>query len=254
MTEMLNNKLPLWYQIAQSLRSGIMGWRSPNSLRLPTETQIAQQYGVSIITVRQALKHLEDEGLIIRRRRLGTFVNPKALTHRPFKLLGGIEAVFAQHTSEDTDLLEKKRISVSGILLDYFSEKQEVILFRRLRKDQGSPVGYALNYVLPEYGKRITRKQLRTQPMTQVLRNELGVSISRIEDTVEATLPTPEIASILQMEIMMPVLFFTGVTFDDKGTIVDVARVYYRGDRYKFSVGFNIEADRNNTVSSPTKR
>ena len=238
---MLNNKLPLWYQIAQSLRSEIVGMRGKSSLRLPTEEQIAKRYGVSIITVRQALKTLEEEGLISRKRRLGTFVNPDALSHRPLKLLGALETVFAQQTSEETDLLEKSRTDVSGWLLDFYTGDQDITLFRRLRKDQGSPVSYAFNYVLSEYGKRVTKKHLRTQPMTKVLRDELGVRISRIEDTVEATLATPEIAAILEMDLMVPILLFTGLTFDNRGKIVDVAKVYYRGDRYKFSVGFNIE-------------
>src|SRR5712691_1527525 len=91
---MLNNKLPLWYQIAQSLRSEIVGMRGKSSLRLPTEEQIAKRYGVSIITVRQALRTLEEEGLISRKRRFGTFVNPDALSHRPLRLLGALETVF----------------------------------------------------------------------------------------------------------------------------------------------------------------
>ena len=85
---MLNHKLPFWYQIAQSLRSEIVGMRGKSSLRLPTEEQMAERYGVSIITVRQALRTLEEEGLISRKRRLGTFINPAALSHRPLKPRG----------------------------------------------------------------------------------------------------------------------------------------------------------------------
>jgi GntR family transcriptional regulator len=240
---MLNNNLPLWYQISQSLRSEIMTRRRDSSLRLPTEIQLAQQYGVSIITVRRALKSLEDEGLISRQRRNGTFINPEALRSRPLKLLGAVEAVFSQQTSEESDLLEKKRVPVPGPLLHYFPAAEELMLFRRLRKDEGSPVSYAVNHVLPEYGKRISRQQLRTKPITQILRDELGVRISRIEDTVEARLATPEIAQILQMDVMTPVLLFTGVTFDDKNSVVDVACIHYRGDRYKFSVGFDVLAE-----------
>lgn len=72
----LNRKLPLWYQVSQSLRASILG-RSPEaSLRLPTEEQLAAHYGVSVLTMRQALKELEEEGLISRHRRRGTFIEP----------------------------------------------------------------------------------------------------------------------------------------------------------------------------------
>jgi GntR family transcriptional regulator len=117
-------------------------------------------------------------------------------------------------------------------------------MFRRLRRDKGVPVSYAVNYVLSEMGKRITEKQLRKQPMTKVLRDDLGVNIRRIEDTVEAQLASPELANILQIDLMSPVLFFTGVTYGDESKPVDVACIHYRGDLFKFSVGFDVDAKR----------
>ena len=72
----LNRKLPLWYQVSQSLRASILGRSPQDPLRLPTEEQLAGHYGVSVLTMRQALKELEDEGLITRHRRRGTFIEP----------------------------------------------------------------------------------------------------------------------------------------------------------------------------------
>lgn len=54
----LNRKLPLWYQVSQSLRASILGRTPDASLRLPTEEQLAGHYGVSVLTMRQALKEL----------------------------------------------------------------------------------------------------------------------------------------------------------------------------------------------------
>jgi GntR family transcriptional regulator len=242
--KVLNQKLPLWYQITQSLRAEIFA-RAPDApTRLPTEAEIAEQYGVSIITVRQALKAIEDEGLISRHRRLGTFIVPQAIPRRSLMLLGTLETVFAQQASEESELLEKKRVPVPAALSEHFKGVAEVTMFRRLRRDKGVPVSYAVNYVLSEMGKRITEKQLRKQPMTKVLRDDLGVNIRRIEDTVEAQLASPELANILQIDLMSPVLFFTGVTYGDESKPVDVACIHYRGDLFKFSVGFDVDAKR----------
>ena len=57
--------LPLWYQLAQSLRATILGLDREGSLRLPTEMQLARHYGVSLTTVRQALSSLAAEGLTV---------------------------------------------------------------------------------------------------------------------------------------------------------------------------------------------
>lgn len=79
----LNRKLPLWYQVSQSLRASILGRTPDASLRLPTEEQLAAHYGVSVLTMRQALKELEEEGLISRHRRRGTFIEPGARRSTP---------------------------------------------------------------------------------------------------------------------------------------------------------------------------
>ena len=239
---MLNSKLPLWYQVAQSLRAEILSCRTIEARRLPTEAALAKQYGVSLITLRQALKSIEDEGLITRRRRLGTFVNPGALAQRPLKLLGAVETVFAQQASEQTELLEiGDDVAVPPELAPPFDAGARVSFFRRLRRDHGEPVSYALNYVLPEHGKRVTAGQLARAPMTQVLRRDLGVVIGRIENTLEARQASPEAARLLGCELLSPILFFTGVSFDRADRVIDVAQIHYRGDRYKFSIGFEIE-------------
>lgn len=239
--KVLNQKLPLWYQVAQSLRAEIFSRAPDGPTRLPTEPEIAEKYGVSVITVRQALKSIEDEGLISRHRRLGTFIIPQAIPKRSLMLLGTLETVFAQQSSEESELLEKRLVPVPAALTRYFQDIPEVMMFRRIRRDKSVPVSYAINYVLPEIGRRITAKQLRRQPMTKVLRDDLGVNVSRIEDTVEAQLANPELAHLLGVDLMSPMLFFLGVTFGEGGVPVDVACIHYRGDLFKFSVGFDVD-------------
>jgi GntR family transcriptional regulator len=240
---LLNSKLPLWYQVAQGLRADILARRAPEARRLPTEADLAAQYGVSLITVRQALKTIEEEGLITRRRRLGTFVNPDALAQRPLKLLGAVETVFAQQASEATELLDgPAEMPAPAELAPLFGAGAPVCVFRRLRRDGGEPISYAINYVRPEHGRRITAPQLERAPMTQVLRRDLGIALGRIENTLEARQATPEAARLLGCELLSPILFFTGVSFDPSGRAVDVAHIHYRGDRYKFAVEFQIKS------------
>jgi GntR family transcriptional regulator len=239
---MLNRTLPLWYQIAQGLRAEIVTRRATEAWRLPTEAALAEQYGVSLITVRQALKAIEEEGLITRRRRLGTFVNPNPPTQPPLKLLGAVESVFAQQASEETELLESaSEVPVPAELAPLFGERARVSFFRRLRRERGEPISYALNYVLLEHGARIRAPQLARAPMTQVLRRDLGIAIGRIENTLEARQATPEAARLLGCELLSPILFFTGVSFDRSDRVIDVAQIHYRGDRYKFSLDFAVE-------------
>src|ERR1044071_9071712 len=105
--------MPLWYQVSQSLRASILGGAPQDPLRLPTEEQLAGHYGVSVLTMRQALKELEDEGLITRRRRRGTFIEPDARRGSPVRLLGSVDAIVAQQSGMTTELLEHGKSAVS---------------------------------------------------------------------------------------------------------------------------------------------
>lgn len=234
----LNRKLPLWYQVSQSLRASILGRTPDASLRLPTEEQLAAHYGVSVLTMRQALKELEEEGLISRHRRRGTFIEPGARRSTPRRLLGSIDAIVAQQSGERTTVLGHGTAPVPGELAEYFPGGGEVAVFRRLRSDgeSGEPTNWAENAVLPEIAAGIDPADLERWPMTKVLRDLVGVRISRITDTVEARLADPETAALLQVPLLSPILHYTGVTYDDEGRVVDVARIRYRGDRFSFTV------------------
>ncbi|WP_369245482.1 GntR family transcriptional regulator [Streptomyces sp. R41] len=234
----LNRKLPLWYQVSQSLRASILGRSPQDPLRLPTEEQLAGHYGVSVLTMRQALKELEVEGLITRHRRRGTFIEPSAQRGVPVRLLGSVDAIVAQQSGMATELLEQGKAPVSGELVEYFPDLDEVATYHRLRGDEktGEPTNHARNYIRPELAERIDREDLIRWPMTKVLRDVIGVSISRITDTVEARLADPETARLLQVPLLSPILRYTGVIYDQDGQALDVAVIHYRGDRFSFTV------------------
>jgi GntR family transcriptional regulator len=233
----LNGKLPLWYQISQSLRASILGRPADAPLRLPTEDGLAAHYGVSVLTMRQALKELEEEGLISRHRRRGTFIEPGALRGAPVKLLGSVDAIVAQQSGGRTAVLGHGPAPLPPGVAEHFPGVGESMAYRRLRcDDSGEPTNWAENYVRPELAARIDLADLQRWPMTKVLRDVVGVRISRITDTVEARLADPETARLLRVPLLSPILHYTGVTYDDAGRAVDVARIHYRGDRFSFTV------------------
>lgn len=233
----LNRKLPLWYQVSQSLRASILGRPAEAPLRLPTEDDLAGHYGVSVLTMRQALKELEAEGLISRHRRRGTFIEPTALRGAPVRLLGSVDAIVAQQSGESATVLSHGPAPVPAELAEHFPDLTEVAAYRRLRCDEnGEPTNWAENHVRPELAARIDLADLERWPMTKVLRDALGVRISRITDSVEARLADPETARLLEVPLLSPILHYTGVVYDGDGRVVDVARIHYRGDRFSFTV------------------
>ncbi|MGW8065700.1 GntR family transcriptional regulator [Streptomyces ziwulingensis] len=234
----LNRKLPLWYQVSQSLRASILGRSPRDPLRLPTEEQLAGHYGVSVLTMRQALKELEDEGLITRHRRRGTFIEPHARRGAPVRLLGSVDAIVAQQSGMRTELLGHGTGPVPPGLAEHFPDLAETATYHRLRCDErtGEPTNHARNYVRPEVAARVDVDDLARWPMTKVLRDVVGMDISRITDTVEARLADPETARLLEVPLLSPILHYTGITYDTAGRVLDVAVIHYRGDRFSFTV------------------
>jgi GntR family transcriptional regulator len=236
----VSGKLPLWYQVSQSLRAFIVYRRTDQPTRLPTEASLARHYGVSVATVRQALATLEAEDLIVRQRRRGTFINPRARDSHSLRVLGSVDTVLAQQASEEVRLLDRGVGPAPGPLAEHFAPNQRLAIFRRLRFEGAQPLSYAENFVPLEHGARVADEDLVTAPMTMVLRDRLGIALSRIDNAVEAQTAPPHLASLLGVEPLSPVLLSTNVTFDATGKVVDAALIYYRGDRFRFSVSLDL--------------
>ncbi|NJQ07933.1 GntR family transcriptional regulator [Streptomyces lonarensis] len=239
----LNRKLPLWYQVSQSLRASILGRQPQEPLRLPTEERLAGHYGVSVLTMRQALKELETEGLISRHRRRGTFIQPDVPRGAPVPLLGSVDAIVAQQSGELSTLLARQTTAVPPEVAEHFPGLDEVVAFRRLRRDpeSGEPTNWAENLLPPDVAERVDAELLERWPMTKVLRDEAGVAVHRIDNTVQARLADPGTARLLEVPLLSPILHCTGISYDDRGRTVDVVRIHYRGDRFSFAV--SVDAD-----------
>src|SRR5579875_280283 len=139
-----NRNIPLWYQLAQHLRDQIATGELPRGARLPTDRELAKQYNVSVITVRQALARLVASNMIVRERGRGTFITAKPAMRRELSLFGSADTVIDQQMAEETEteLLERRPTAVPRALTDYFPGIGEVTLFRRLRREQGAPFSY----------------------------------------------------------------------------------------------------------------
>ena len=75
--------IPLYYQLKTLLLEEILSGRYGPEGRLPTEHELCDQYAISRTPVSRALSELAEEGVILRHRRRGTFVNPHWLARRP---------------------------------------------------------------------------------------------------------------------------------------------------------------------------
>src|SRR5712692_298719 len=113
-TVFVSRRIPLYYQLENLLREKIMSGSFATGDRLPTESDLIHQYGVSRITVRQALTALAEEGLIERRQGRGTFVAERKTKGRSFEgqihLTGSLDEIIAMGLATPVKVIEMNRV------------------------------------------------------------------------------------------------------------------------------------------------
>jgi GntR family transcriptional regulator len=237
---MFSDKLPITYQLAQHLRGEIIRGTYPPGTKLPTEVQFASDYKISVITVQRALKALEEEHLITRKRGKGTFVSelPSHLTKS--KSLSTLDMMFSEEFNNETEILERKIIPVPEHLSNAFSQEKELMFIQRLVKKEGIPISFTNHYIVPEYGKGIPVSQLKRYPMFRILRENMDISLLNVEISIEAMAAPIDVSKKLNIPAMEPVLFFTALLYEEGGRLIDVPEIYFRGSRHKFSFGIDL--------------
>jgi len=137
----VNNSKPLYIAIYNDIRDRIVsGDMTPGDL-LPSENEFSAQYCVSRVTIRQSLKHLENEGLIFSRPKRGYFVNSPQMTNFsvPFyKDLDDYRVLLKDVTVDNPNEEIQQALGVSS--------QQKIIILPKVRIDKDFAFSYEIVY------------------------------------------------------------------------------------------------------------
>jgi len=161
-----DSPVPYYHQVKDSLRDSILNSTWPPGTALPSEADICEVFGVSRITVRQALAELELEGLVRRERGRGTFVaEPKIRERIVGHLTGFYEDMTAQGLEPQTRVLNKSIIEAPPWLAETLEVMPE--------EDQAGIVAFGKDALVEELGEAITE--------ASAFCAELGIELPRLE-------------------------------------------------------------------------
>ncbi|MBI1422673.1 MAG: UTRA domain-containing protein [Gammaproteobacteria bacterium] len=227
---------PLYLQLKEVLRGYILdGTYAPHS-KLPSENELIKQYKVSRITVRQALRDLQKEGLIFSIQGKGSFVTkPKAV--QDLTRLQGFGEAMSRHGMETYS----KVVSIKRLPADKFvaaalnlDKGQDVFEYKRIRYLNRSPVSLDISYFDVSIGDRLQKEDLVTRDIFEILENNFGLALESADLTIEATIADDEKAQLLKVEPNSPLLRLERLTFSRGHVPVDFEYLYYIGDFYKY--------------------
>ena len=143
-----SSPIPLWFQVAQHFEQSIAAGTLPQGTLLDNEIVLAQQLGISRPTMRRAMEQLVDQGLIVRRRGIGTrVVQPKV--RRPLELTSLHDDLANTGQEPTTTVLRFETVEagadVAGRLR--LEEGDPVVLVERLRSAREQPIARMTNWL-----------------------------------------------------------------------------------------------------------
>jgi GntR family transcriptional regulator len=234
--------VPLYYQLELQLRQAVTGGVFGESGRLPTELELSRTYGVSRITVRGALERLEEDGLIVRHRGRGTYVNPDhrergRISRDPSSLdyegdlrRAGIQAR-VKVTACETGVGPQEALDAFGLEAD-----TEIWRVRRQGFDTTTPLWLETRYYPIKFREILTEAVMSTVSINGLL-IRLGFPITGERWRLDAGRPTPRQSRLLRIERTAPVLRGEYTSWSGP-TAIQWGQVTFRGDRYRMTFGF----------------
>jgi len=230
-----NSRTPLHVQLAQQLEAAIQGGELPVGSRLSNEVDLAEAYGLSRPTVRQAIARLVDQGLLVRKRGVGTqVVGNSGQVRRSLELTSLYDDLAAAHRKPETEVL---RFGITPATAEVAAALQceqgdRVLRLERLRRADGEPLALMRNW-LPADLLETDPATLAERGLYQLLRAE-GVRLKVAHQTISAIPASLEHARLLSEEPGSPLLATTRITYDDHGQPVEYGSHLYRASRYSF--------------------
>ncbi len=236
---------PLYIKIKEALKKSILEGLYKAHEKLPSEKSLMTQFGVSRITVRQALRDLTSEGLIFSSQGKGTFVSKPKAVQDVHRLEGFGEAMASKGYDTNARVVGIRQMIGSREVLEALDLKAKalVVEVKRIRYLNLEPISIDTSYFPLEIGEHFFSKDL-SGDIFPMLENQLGRSLGRADIRLEARAADEEIAELLQIEPGNPIMWVQRLTFDQHGAPVDFEYLAIRGDSYQY----HFEVERNQEV------
>lgn len=234
----INHKspIPLHIQAEELLRKLINDPQYRKGKMLPNEVELSKQLAISRTTLRQALNKLVYEGLLIRKKGIGTKVADMAVSSKSKNWLS-----FSQEMKARGIPIKNFELHISWVLpdekiADFFGIRKDkkVLKLERLRGRPEGPFVYFVSYFHPRIG--LTGEEDFKRPLYEILEKEHNVVAQLSREEISARAADKFIAGKLEMEAGSPVLFRKRFVYDQAERSIEYNLGYYRADSFVYTV------------------
>lgn len=228
--------IPLHIQAEELLRKMIQDPKYIAGKLLPNEVDLSKHLAISRTTLRQALSKLVYEGLLIRKKGIGTKVADKSVCSKSQNWLS-----FSQEMEARGIPIKNFELQISWVLPDeqlanFFSIKKDrkILKLERLRGRQEGPFVYFISYFHPRVG--LTGQEDFKRPLYEILATDHSVIAQLSKEEISARLADKQIAQKLEIEPGHAILLRKRFVFDQGERPIEYNIGYYRADSFIYTV------------------
>ena len=234
----INHKspVPLHIQAEDLLRKIIKSPKYSKGKYLPNEVELARQLAISRSTLRHAINKLVYDGLLVRKKGVGTKVNNNIISSKAVSWLSFSQEMAARKIPIKN--FEKKLtwVKPDEEVANFFEIRanKKVLKLERLRGRPEGPFVYFISYFHPRIG--ITEKESFERPLYEILQNDYQVIATLSKEEVTARAADKNIAGKLQLAPGSPLLFRKRLVYDQGDRPIEYNIGYYRADSFAYTV------------------
>ena len=227
---------PLYVQVQANLAKFITSGEWAPGMKIPSERDLSRILGVSRVTVRQAIAVLVEDGLLYRVHGKGTFVAKPKIEVDARDLISFTSSMLRRGIQPSARVLEFSRIPASRGVAEALNVEvgHQVYLVRRLRLANNLPLVIERSYFPADLCAGMEKADLATVSIRRLLCDQMGISLKRVHQSLEAVVATEEEARLLAVPPGFPLMLIIRLGYDAKGQVVEYSKDLYRGDCSRF--------------------
>ena len=236
-----NNGIPLHLQVENLFRELIEEPNYQKGKLLPKEVEIANQLGISRNTVRQAISKLVIEGLLERKKGVGTKVATQNISTQLQSWMS-----FTQEMNQKGIVFKNYEITVETVKASEevattleIKENTEVLKLSRLRGDVDGPFVYFVSWLHPRIG--LTKKEDFTRPLYEIIENDHSIIVDLSREEIKAMSADNFISEKLLLPENDPILERIRKVYDPGKRPIEYCIGYYRADKFSYSIDIKRE-------------
>lgn len=229
-----SSPIPVYYQLKEAIQKKITEGIWKVGQCIDSERELSETYGVSRMTIRQALGELVQEGVLIREKGKGTFVcEPKV---KQKDMMSFSEMIEKTGRKLETKVIEFTKIDTPEDLLDTFSF-DEVYKINRNRIVDGECIANEIVFIPVDYCGFVDEKKLKGS-LYKIL-EEFGYSVDHSESSIRAVIMDDYYKEVFNVNEEIPLLQTLSKTINHDGKVLFIEESTYRSDKYILEVNIS---------------